>query len=178
MTVVEGIMDKKLPVASNSDEKIDVVTDVLACTVQEGATDHSNRSESQESVGSGSGPSTESSYSSSSLGTASMDAESVGIIQSPEHKRQRSSRKKKPLSDSIRRHLDNQRFSQIQHINQHSTSNSESSPAASHASPSLPPTPTTPDTTDDEMLLTPRSPTPPPDATDPESQYKKKIPSS
>ena len=175
MSVVEGIMDQKLLRTTNNEgEMIEEVTDNQACTAQDGETNNSTRSESLESPGSRSRSSEGSRSSGSSLGTASMDAESIGIIQSPEHKRQRSSRKKKLLSESIRRHLDNQRFSQLQQTNESVTHHSESSAVDSTASPPpLPQTPTKIDNTDDE-LLTPRSPTPPHDTTDPESQYKGK----
>jgi hypothetical protein len=49
--------------------------------------------------------SSSSSYSNSSSSRSNMSTESTGLLQSPEHKRQRS-KKKKPLKDSIRRHLD------------------------------------------------------------------------
>ena len=175
MSVVETILDKKLPAVHHSEETTEEVHgDVLACTVQEGTIDHSNRSDSIASDGSaGSRPSAESSSSGSSLGTASMDAESIGIIQSPEHKGQRSSGKQKTLPDSIRRHLDRQRFSKLQ-PNESDTPQSESS-AVDPTSNSTPPhTPTKHDNTEDDKLLTPRSPTPPPDNPDPESQYKGK----
>ena len=45
MSVVEGIMDQKVPTTSNEDEMIEEVTDDLACTAQDGETNNSNRSE-------------------------------------------------------------------------------------------------------------------------------------
>ena len=182
MSVVVGLMDQKLPTTDNDDQDTnEVVTDNLVCTAQDAETTNSQRSDSLVSSGSGSRSSEGSRLSGSSLGTASMDAESTGNIQSPEHKRHRSSRKKKSrLPESIRRHLDHQRFSQLHQNNDHAAHNCESSAAASSASPpSLPQSPTRLTTTaDDDLLLTPRSPTPPPDTTDPESQYKEKSPPS
>ena len=176
MSVVESIMHLKMPAINANDKTIDEVTDYLARAAQDGATHSSNRSESIVSSGSGSRSSEASRSSGFSLGSESMDAESTGIIQSPEHKRHRSSRKKKALPESIRRQLDNQSFAQLQHTNESVTNCSESSAANSaDAPPSPPQSPTNlPETDDDDMLLTPRSPTPPPDTTDPESQYKEK----
>jgi hypothetical protein len=174
MSVVEGIMNKKLPTTHQDEEMIDEVIDDVACAAQVGETSLCNRSESQVSSTSRSSSSDESRTSGSSLGTAStMDAESIGIIQSPDHKRHRSSKKKKPLHESIRRHLDNQSFAQIQQSNEPETYNLDLS-QAENASSSLPSSPTNLDNTDDEPLLTPGSPTPPPDYTDHESQYKEK----
>ena len=175
MSVVEGFMDQKLPPTNREGETTEAATaDVLECTSTHGSTDNSNRSDAQESVVSGSSSSEGSSLSASSLGTASIDAESVGIITSPEPKRQRSSRKKKTLPESIRRHLDNQQFSQLQ---QHPVSDTHhSGSVALLTSPTQTPlqTPTKHIESEDESLLTPRSQTPSPDHTDPESQYTEK----
>ena len=193
MSVVVGIMDQKMPTMDHEDQDTkEVVTDNLVCTAQDAETTNSHRTDSLASSGSGSRSSEESRLSGSSLGTVSMDTESTGNIQSPEHKRQRSSRKKKSrLPESIRRHLDHQRFSQLHQNNDHVEHSSESSVAVSPASPpSVPQSPTGLTTTaDDDLLLTPRSPTPPDDLLtprsptpppspthpDPESQYTEKF---
>lgn len=110
LSFVEGAREKPSPRARTDDEMQDSVLDELAITAIADDTNTLSHSESTACEGNDSRVSEESRSSSSSSGVASMDAESVCRIQSPEHKRQRSSRKKK-LSDSIRRHLDNQHFS-------------------------------------------------------------------
>ena len=110
LSFVEGAREKPSPRARTDDEMQDSVLDELAITAIADDTNTLSHSESTACEGNDSRVSEESRSSSSSSGVASMDAESVCRIQSPEHKRQRSSQKKK-LSDSIRRHLDNQHFS-------------------------------------------------------------------
>jgi hypothetical protein len=180
MSVVEGIMDRQVPRQDQEDEEWNAeVMDELVCTDQEAETNHSNRLGSLASSVSGSRSSDGSRLSGSSSGTSSsMDAESTGNIQSPEHKRQRSSRKKnsRKLPESIRRHLDRHSFSSLQSNNDSATNPSNSSAETAfglHPSPPQSPTGIT-NNDEDDRLLTPRSPTPPPDTTDPESQYKEK----
>jgi hypothetical protein len=110
--------------------------------------------------------------------SSQMDSESTGHVQSPEHKCQRSRRNKIPLHDSIRRHLDNKNFSNLV-LNNPDTAHPEYiSDTAVPGSPlSLSTPPDGPDSIEDDDLLTPRSPTPPPASSENpalESQYTEK----
>jgi hypothetical protein len=174
MSAVELFMDQKLPPTHRAEVSTEEANAVVACTGHNGSTASSNRPDSLDSTSSGSSSGDGTSSSGSSSGTSSMDAESTGNIQSPEPKRQRSSRKKKTLPESIRRHLDNQNFSQLPQQNVSDQHPSES--VADSHSPNQSPiqTPTKSIESGDELLLTPQSPTPPPDTSDPESQYKEK----
>ena len=174
MSVVEALITQKPPPQKTEEATTESVTNELACLDQHGEPSHSSRSDSAASDGTGLRSSEESRSSGSSLGMDSMDAESTGAIQSPEHKRQRSNAKAKPLHASLRRNLDNQTFSQIQQPKPHAQNLSESSTPDPSSVPTSPTTPTKTVNIEDE-LLTPRSPTPPPDTnTDHESQYTEK----
>ena len=174
MSLVEDIMNKNLSTPHQDEAMNDADTDDVARAAPAVETGSCNQSESQDSSTSRSSSNAESNTSGSSSGSAStMDAESIGVIQSPDHKRQRSSKKKKPLHESIRRHLDNQSFAQIQQPNVQETQQTALS-LAENASPPISPSLPPDENPDDELLLTPRSPTPPPDNTDDESQYKEK----
>jgi Mg2+ and Co2+ transporter CorA len=175
MSVVEVFMDQKLSATNRAEVPTDdEVNEAVACTGHNGSTTSSNRPDSLDSTSSGSSSSDGTSSSGSSSGTSSMDAESTGNIQSPEHKRQRSSKKKKALPASIRRNLDNQTFSQLPQQNASDLHPLE--PDAELPSTNQSPIQTPPKYIEsgDDTLLTPRSPTPPIDTPDPESQYTEK----
>jgi hypothetical protein len=139
------------------------------------------RDEKSQSMGSESQSLSTRSSGSSSMGgesSSQMDSESTGHVQSPEHKRQRSRRNKIPLHDSIRRHLDNRNFSNSV-LNNPASAHPEyiSEPAVPGSPPlSLSTPPDGPDSIEENVLLTPRSPTPPASSEnpDPECQYTDK----
>ena len=152
----------------------DSVQDELVLTASTDDTNNLCHSELTAYAGNKLRASEESQSSGSSSGAASMDTESICLIQSPEHKRQRSSGKKKPLHESILRHLDNQQFSQLQSTTELAVHRSDDTADNPTSNPSPPNTPTQ-NGNIDEDLLTPRgSPIPPPVTTDPESQYTEK----
>ena len=154
----------------------------LVATSTNGESINTQRADKAENMGTASqSSSSRSSGGSSSMGaesTSNMDSESTGHIQSPEHKRQRSRRTKKPLHDSIRRHLDNKHFSNSSPLDpdlEHTDYLAD--PTAAPGSPLSLSTPLNgSDSIEEDDLLTPRSPTPPPspEHPDPESQYTEK----
>jgi hypothetical protein len=89
---------------------LDSTSDDLVINSHIDDTNTLSQSESTACEGNESRVSDESRSSTLSSGAESMDADSVFQIPSPDPKRQRSSKKKKP-PESIRRHLDNQHFS-------------------------------------------------------------------
>jgi hypothetical protein len=96
----------------------------LAITAPIDDTNTLSNSESTSCDGNISRASKESRSSASSSGGDSMDAESICLIQSPEHKRQRSNGKKK-LHESICRNLDLQKFSKSTSTREHVVNSSD-----------------------------------------------------
>jgi hypothetical protein len=168
-------MNNKAPPTYASEDEMQVSGTELAITDPIDDTNTLFNSESTSCEGTNSRGSKESrSSAASSSGGDSMDAESICLIQSPEHKRQRSNAKKKPLHESIRRHLDNQQFSQIPSTTETATRQSDESAADSLTNPPSPHNPTQPGDIEDNLLTPRESPTPSPVNTDPESQYTAK----
>ena len=111
LSFVKGVNGKNPLNVSTEDEMQDSISDELAITSHIDETNNLSQSESTAGEGTESRVSDESRSSTLSSGVKSMDADSVCQIPSPDPKRHRSSKKKKKLPESIRRHLDNKHFS-------------------------------------------------------------------